>query len=88
MVKVALFDVQVPLPEESLIRQSEPLMVTTPVGVVPEYWGETVTENRSFCSWPKVTLVSESLSEVVVDALGNRQVFAAAVEPTKLRLRG
>jgi hypothetical protein len=45
----------VPLADFSLITHSvvaEVLIVTVPLGVVPECWGKTVTERSSVCSSP------------------------------------
>jgi len=44
-----------PLPDGSVIVHNvvpDSLMVTLPLGVEPEYCGETVTDRRSTCSCP------------------------------------
>jgi hypothetical protein len=77
-----------PLPPDSFMRQDVPLMVTVPVGMVPENCGETLTERRSLCSCPKVTFAADSFRVVLVEALATVKVVLVVndVEPKKLVL--
>ena len=74
-----------PLAEDSLIVHNvfvESVTVTVPVGVKPEYCGETVTDKCSTCSCPYVTFVADSLRPVLEVALtGVTELEAAELGP-------
>ena len=61
-----------PLAPDSVITHSvvvDSLIVTVPVGVEPEYCGETVTTRCSVCSCPYVTEFGEAMRLVVAVAV-------------------